>query len=146
MPLFKQKDIWLDFDSLDYVCITTNAMTKSDGNLVMGAGIAKQASLREKQLKISWGKQLRENKKVNRLYGLLSYDKYIAFQTKIDWKNPSTVEIISYSVNKLRALANKYPEKLFGLPYPGINNGKLTKQQVEPLLVNLPDNVIIYFL
>lgn len=146
MPQFKKGNIWNDFDELDYVCVTTNAITKSNGWLCMGAGIAKEASIREKQLQIEWGKYLREHKLVNRLYGLLSYGKYIAFQTKLNWKNPSTVEIISYSVDKLNRLALKYPDKTFGLPYPGINNGKLTKEIVYPLLKDLPDNVIIYSL
>lgn len=146
MPEFIQKNIWDDFDILDYICITTNAITKSDGTLVMGAGIAKQASLKENQLKIVWGKQLREKSLVNKLYGLLSYNKYIAFQTKINWKNPSTLEIISYSVNKLKLLAEKYPDKIFGLAYPGINNGGLTKDMVKPLLLKLPNNVVIYYL
>lgn len=112
----------------------------------MGAGNAKQASLREEQLKIQWGKQLREKQLVNRLYGLLVYEKYIAFQTKIDWKNPSTIEIISNSVDKLRRLALKYPDKTFGLPYPGINNGSLTKGIVYPLLTVLPSNITVYYL
>lgn len=144
MPKFKIGDIWKDFDTLDYVCVTTNAMTKSDGNLVMGAGNAKEASLRNKQLKVEFGKQLRDAKKVNRLYGLLAYEKYIAFQTKIDWKNPSTIEIISNSVDMLRRLAQKYPDKTFGLPYPGVTNGKLTVEIVRPLLLSLPNNVTVY--
>ena len=146
MPLFKKENIWNDFDSLDYICVTTNAMTKSDGNLVMGAGIAKQASIKESQLKIVWGNQLREKGLINKLYGLLAYNKYIAFQTKLDWKNPSTIEIINYSTNKLKLLAEKYPDKIFGLPYPGINNGKLTKEIVKPLLNDLPNNVVVYYL
>ena len=134
MPQFKKGNIWDDFDELDYVCVTTNAITKSDGCLCMGAGIALEASKKEPKLKVLWGKYLRENKLVNRLYGLLSYEKYIAFQTKIDWKNPSTLEIIKFSVDKLNRLALKYPDKVFGLPYPGVNNGKLTKEIVYPLL------------
>lgn len=144
MPQFKKGNIWDDFDELDYVCVTTNAMTKSDGNLIMGAGIALEASKKEPKLKVLWGKYLRENKLVNRLYGLISYEKYIAFQTKLDWKNPSTLEIIKFSVDKLNRLALKYPDKVFGLPYPGISNGKLSSKMVYPLLVHLPNNVVIY--
>ena len=146
MLQFKKGNIWDDFDELDYVCVTTNAITKSDGCLCMGAGNAKQASLREEQLKIQWGKQLREKRLVNRLYGLLVYEKYIAFQTKIDWKNPSTIEIISNSVDKLRRLALKYPDKTFGLPFPAIGNGSLTKDIVYPLLTVLPSNITVYYL
>lgn len=144
MPLFKETNIWNDFNQLDYICVTTNAYTKSNGWLCMGRGIALEASQKEPNLKILWGKYLRENKLVNRLYGLLAYEKYIAFQTKLDWKKPSTVEIIQFSIDKLNRLANKYPNKTFGLPYPGISNGKLTKEIVYPLLKDLPDNVIVY--
>lgn len=138
------KDIWEDQHSLDYICITTNAMTKSDGSLVMGAGNAKEASLRNKQLKISFGKQLRDRGLVNRVYGLLSHENYIAFQTKIDWKHNSTLEVIQKSTDMLKRLALKYPEKTFGLPFPGVNHGGLTREVVLPIISTLPDNVIVY--
>lgn len=146
MPKFKKQNIWDDFNVLDYICVTTNAIIKSNGNLVMGAGIAKQASFKEDQLKVIWGKQLQEKGLVNKIYGLLAFNKYIAFQTKLDWKNPSTLEIIRYSTNKLKMLAEKYPDKTFGLPYPGVNNGGLSKQIVRPLLLDLPENVTVYYL
>lgn len=144
MPKFKVVDIWNDFHILDYVCITTNSIIKVNGNLCMGAGVALEASDREPLLKSEWAKQIKAKNAVGGIYGLLSYGKYIAFQTKTDYRKPSTVEIISHSVEKLKRLAEKYPDKHFGLPYPGINHGKLTKQIVQPLLESLPDNVTVY--
>ncbi len=146
MPKFKQANIWDDFNELDYICVTTNATLKFDSTLIMGAGCALEAKQKEPNLPYVWGNALLQKNLVNKLYGLLSYDKFIAFQTKIYWKNPSTEEIINFSVDKLNRLALKYPNKIFGLPYPGISNGKLSKKIVYPLIKDLPDNVIIYSL
>ena len=146
MPKFIEKDIWLDFDELDYVCVTTNSTIKTNGNLCMGKGIAKQAANHCPHLPTIFGQLIKLKNKENSIYGLLAYQKYIAFQTKIDWKNTSPLYVIANSLDKLTRLALKYPNNVFGLPYPGINNGGLTKDQVYPLLKQLPSNVIVYFL
>lgn len=139
-------NIWDDFDELDYICITTNSILKTNGELVMGKGIAKQAANHCPHLPTIFGQLIKLKNKENSIYGLLAYQKYIAFQTKIDWKNTSPLYVIANSLDKLTRLALKYPNKVFGLPYPGINNGGLTKDQVYPLLKQLPSNVIVYFL
>ena len=144
MPLFLVKDIWEDFEILDYVCITTNSYINSDGNLCMGAGIALQAKKHNPDLPKVWGKIIRDKKLRSKEYNLLSHDKYIAFQTKFNYKDPSPVDLIERSTNKLMRLALKYPDKTFGLAYPGINNGQLTKDIVAPLLEQLPLNVTVY--
>ena len=138
-------DIWNDFDELDYICVTTNSVLKTNGNLCMGKGIAKQAANRCPHLPIIFGQQIKLKNKENGIYGLLAYEKYIAFQTKIDWRDSSPLYVIANSLDKLTRLALKYPKKVFGLSYPGIGNGNLTKHQVYPLLKTLPGNVIIYF-
>lgn len=140
-----KKNIWDDFDSLSYVCITTNSIVKRNNELVMGAGIALQAAKRDKDLMLGFGRQIIALTKVNQIYGLLVFKKYLAFQTKIHFSNPSTIPLLQYSVDKLTRLANKYPELTFGLPYPCINNGGLTKNIVYPFIKNLPHNVTVYY-
>lgn len=146
MPLYvKDKNIFEDIIALDYVCITTNAILNTKGHLIMGRGVAKQANIHNPNLKVIFGQQLKERKLENKVYGLLvAENKYIAFQTKIHYKHSSPIDVIKYSTDKLKRLAEKYPNHIFGLPYPGISNGQLTKEVVEPIISTLPDNVIIY--
>lgn len=147
MPSFIQKNIWLDSANLDYVCITTNSMVKKDKTLCMGAGNAKQAKMLIPSLPFDFGQKILEKNLNLAYYGLLlAQDKYIAFQTKIHWKDESPLWVIQSSCEMLKRLALKYPERTFGLPFPGINNGKRTKEEVFPLLENLPSNVYIYSL
>ena len=42
MSVFMTGDMWRVFDEVDYFVITTNAIIKRNGAVVMGAGIAKQ--------------------------------------------------------------------------------------------------------
>lgn len=141
-----KQDIWKDFDKLDYVCITTNALLNRQGQLIMGKGNALQAARRDRNLATVLGNQLKEKRAVGQFYGLLAYGKYIAFQTKYDWRDNSPIELITRSVEKLTKLANKYPDRTFGLPYPGVNNGNLSKNDVYPLIRKLPPNVTVYYL
>lgn len=145
--LLKHGNIWQDFDQLDYVCITTNAIAKANGSLVMGAGVALDADKHNSNLKVEFGRQLRERGLFNKFYGLLlAEEKYIAFQTKYHWRDNSPLELVARSTDMLRRLALKYPDRTFGLPFPGISNGKLNPKDVYPILKQLPDNVIVYHL
>lgn len=142
-----QGDMWKVQDDYDYLCITTNAISKADGSLVMGAGIAKQANEHNPRLKVEFGKQLRDRGLFNKFYGLLlAEQKYIAFQTKIHWRDKSPIDVVARSCDMLRRLAEKYPERTFALPFPAISNGGLTPQQVMPYLKPLPDNVTVFHL
>lgn len=142
-----QANIWDYENQFDYICITTNAISKSNGNLVFGAGIAKQADQRHPKLKVEYGKQLRERGLFNKFYGLLLAEKkYIAFQTKYHWNSNSPLELVQRSIEMLIRLANKYPDKTFALPNKGINNGCLHPNVVLPALKQLPDNVTVFHL
>jgi hypothetical protein len=141
-----QDDIWDYVNKLDYVCITTNSIVKRDGSLVMGAGIALAAVHHNPQLPKEFGDQILAKNLAGKFYGLLvSQDKkYIAFQTKLHYRDNSPIEVVEKSCEMLGRLAKRYPEQSFGLPYPGISNGKLNPKDVYPFLINLPDNVHVY--
>ena len=141
----KNCDIFKDVDSLDYVCITTNSTLNKAGELIMGAGIAKDAKTLYPDLPLLYGKQIKEKKVVGGFYGcLLAKEKFIAFQTKLHWKESSPISVVEKSIFMLSRLATKYNDKVFGLPFPAINNGGLSPNDVYPLLIKLPDNVIVY--
>lgn len=139
-----QDDIWSYADKLDFICVTTNSIVKTNGCLVMGAGIAKTAMERNPDLPKEFGKQILDKGLAGQFYGLLAVGKYIAFQTKLHYKDSSPLDVVQRSCNALQRLAKKYPEKSFGLPYPGISNGRLDPKVVYPFLKDLPDNVFVY--
>jgi hypothetical protein len=66
------------------------------------------------------------------------------FQVKKDWQQPAEPELIARSVKALTQVADNHPDYVFHMNYPGIGNGKLNQQMVEPLVIGLPDNVILY--
>lgn len=140
------KDIWLDADELDYICITTNSVVKNNFDLVMGAGIAKEANNRVKGLAKDFGRQICQLEKKMGVYGLLvdKTKKYIAFQTKIHYKDGSPLHVVQKSTRLLYNLAIALPDKTFGLPYPAVNHGGRSKAEIYPIISVLPDNVIVY--
>ena len=140
-----QANIWEYADKLDYVCITTNSIVKQNGELVMGAGIALKAKQRVPTLPLDFGNQIKSKNLQGKFYGLLlSHEKYLAFQTKLHYQDESPLDVVQQSCNLLNRLAKKYPDKSFGLPYPGISNGRLDPKVVYPFLKDLPDNVFVY--
>lgn len=159
MHLITGRDIWRDVEDRKtprpvILCITTNAQLNKNGELVMGAGIAKQAKERYPNLAVDFGQQLWLKSKVEKWYGLLSSStdyssqggpvRIMAFQTKVKWKDQSSLDLIKYSTAKLTVEAWDHRECLYALNFPGINHGGLLAEMVEPIIAHLPDNVYVY--
>lgn len=145
--ILKNCNIFEDEDTLDFVCITTNSILNKNGELVIGAGVAKAAKELHSDLPKLFGEGIKAKAAVGGFYGLiLVKDKFIAFQTKIHWKDKSPIDVVKRSINMLERTALKYKDKTFGLPFPAITNGGLTVNTVLPMLQNLPDNVTVYHL
>ena len=145
--LLKKGDIFEDEHILDFVCITTNSILNKNGELVMGAGVAKRAKDLHKELPKLFGDAINSRSAISGFYGmLLVKDKYVAFQTKVHWKDKSPIDVVKRSIIMLERTAIKYKGKRFGLPFPAINNGGLTVGMVLPYLEKLPDNVVVYHL
>ncbi len=67
-----------------------------------------------------------------------------AFQTKYHWRDPSSLELIEYSTNKLKEMAERNPHFTYHLNYPGIGLGGLDINKVRETISILPDNVNIW--
>lgn len=137
-------NIFEHMGEIDYVGITTNSTLNNKGHLVMGAGNAKQAKEICPELPNVFGGQINKGCGNLGFYGLLKYDKYFALQTKLHWRDKSPIKVVSLSICKLNLAANKNPDKVFGVPFPAINNGGLKEKDVLPMLLSLPDNVIVF--
>ena len=64
---------------------------------------------------------------------------------KSHWKEPARLDIIEQSCKVLSYFLAKYPEiSRVDLNFPGIGNGKLKREDVLPLIEQLPDNVHVW--
>ncbi len=135
----------LEFDKITerkcikYRCFTANATHTKAGDLVMGLGNALAVYNMYPNIQKRLGKTVTYLSK----YGIRidRMTKVIAFQTKIHYRENSSIDIVKNSFSKL--LNNNITDDI-GLPFPGINNGKLHENLVVPMLVDLPDNISIW--
>lgn len=128
----------------DIVCVTTNGIVKSNGELVMGAGCALAFKKRFPELPKTLGLKVKE--KGNRpLVGGKVEDTYIvSFPTKNHYSDNSDLELIKKSAQILVQIADFYNSKTIYIPSPGTGLGNLSKTDVyEELSSILDDRFII---
>ena len=136
-----KEDLWLPADM--WIVTTNSTLTKS-GALVMGKGAALQAKQRFPYIDDICGCQIKQEGLVLKTYGLLVIlPNFGIFQVKKHWSERASLDLIRRSATDLRYLAQDAPYYKFRMNFPGIGAGGLTRDQVEPLLQDLPDNVII---
>ena len=157
MPTFTTGDMWTTFTETDLFLITTNATIKRNGALVMGRGIARQARDRFPGLDAALGKQIKNVcgspsarfRSGQGQYGLLVSPRWPkaklgAFQVKWHYSQPASLELIRHSVATLCAWCTAHPDALVALNFPGIGNGRLCREDVLPILRQLPEQVVIW--
>lgn len=127
-------------DQIDAICCTTNMIVKRNGELVMGAGVAKEFADNYKWLPKHWGERLNkgihlDGFMVTQLKTRLSL---VALPTKRDWKEDSTLELVEKALGNLNLVALMMGWKNVLLPRPGCGKGNLDwKTQVKPLCENI---------
>ena len=156
-------DMWEALETADLFCITTNAQTRADGALVMGRGIAAQAVRRFPKLRHEAGAWLRHRDMVGKAYGLaVLHDgipatrphPFALFQVKYHWRDEASTQLIQQSVAALTEWCEdwyvhygEFPDAEWPnvhLNFPGIGNGRLSRDAVLPLLEPLPDCVTVW--
>lgn len=134
----------------DAVCVMTNGMVKASGVAVMGAGIAKQASMRFDGLAQDLGMLL--SKYGNQAYDMGSYKdnisgcwmRVVTFPTKRHWRENSDLALIEASAEQLVDICDQGGITRCYLPCPGCENGGLDwESQVQPLLDAVLDDRFI---
>lgn len=143
--LFKEAEK-LSKNNLVLACVTTNGVIKSNGNLVMGAGIAKIAADIYKELPSYFGKLVIEKGNIPHLFNTQNpLLKILSFPTKDDWKKPSRKSLIEYSMKGIINYYNDYKNCKVIMPKPGCSLGGLNWNEVKPILeqFNLNDDFII---
>ena len=135
-------DLW--DEPSDAKCITTNGFVKKNGEGVMGAGVAKQATVRYSGIAATLGTVLRT--RGNHVAALAyNYDHIVlAFPVKHHWRKPAELELIERSAHELVAFLDEYFLSLENfkvlLPRPGCGNGQLRWEDVKPVLEPILDD------
>lgn len=131
-------DLWTT-PGFQYKAVTTCGVLKpSNGALVMGAGVAKQARDLFPGVDLDWGRW--HNKYGQRVF-LDRGRGLIAFPTKIKWRDPSPLERVVQSAVELQEIMDKYQVESVLMPPPGCGLGRLNwEQDVAPKLLDLLDD------
>ena len=124
----------------EYILITTNSIIKHNGELVMGRGAAIEAKTRYPNIALELGTLINHR----RLYGIIMTKPVGAFQVKYNWADPARLDIITYSAECLAQWCEDNPNATIAMNFPGIGNGRLSHNEVEPILAILPEQVSIH--
>ena len=144
---YKYGNLLEHLDDYRDVFVTTNSFVKSNGDLVMGRGFAKSLANLYPDLPFYAGSAVDQFPKINcRIYGIipLVYSNIGLFQVKDHWQHDAIEPLIALSTYLLSEYANRYPEYQMAVNFPGIGNGKLSPETVEPIIDTLPPNVDVW--
>lgn len=135
--------------------VTANSLINMSGQLVMGAGAAKQLTKALPNAKAIFGMEIGPNV---REYGVKTVTSPLAknfhvgiFQTKYSPYDTSNVKLIARSAKELMVLLTRMQlnnritgDFVVNMNYPGIGLGGLSENAVWPVLAGLPDIVKIW--
>lgn len=133
-------DLWEFHDKDCWICVTVNGSLKIDGTLVMGKGCAKQAAQRYPDLPAELGRLLKAHGNVPQVL----YDKrIITFPVKRFWHEPGYLPLIKRSATRIRHILDVYHIQSLVIPRPGCGEGRLSWDDVRPVLEEQFDDRVI---
>ena len=140
------KDIWET--ELDAICVTTNGIVTKNG-LVMGKGIAHEASERFPGIARFFGNHVQHRGNVPHLYRnypLIKESYIISLPTKHHWRDPADIILIEMSIKLLVKIADDHLHlKRIGMTRPGCGYGGLDWNEVKAVIEPLLDDRFIVF-
>ena|SRR3990167_2402305 len=125
-------NVWTKFyDKDEWICITTNSYIKTNGELTMGIGIARDAVNRFPGIAYGLGQVV---KKCGNIPLVNTKYRLITLPTKNHWKDDADLLLIEESLKTLVQIVTKLGLQKIYLPRPGCGNGNLDwEAQVKPL-------------
>ena len=118
-------------------CITTNGIVKSNGELVMGRGIALQVKQRYPELPRLLGELVKNGGNIP--YYIEDHN-ICSFPTKNHWWDKSDIKLIINSCHHLNRIVNSF-DKYAVLTRPGCGNGGLSwETEVKPVISTILNN------
>lgn len=137
-------DLWELARFADAVVVTTNGEIHWDGQASMGAGCALEAAQRYPWLPQKLGELLRANGNQPYLFQISPeqgmYMALVTFPTKHHWREKSDLKLIVSSARTLARLATEQEWARVILPRPGCGLGRLSWEDVKPLLTDILDD------
>lgn len=151
----------------DAICITTNGFIKSNGEAVMGRGVAKQAAEKWPVLPRLLAENICNAGNVPHVLCTVSGRTIVSFPVKsrdelcaadkgnvvTHWRNKVSVgdevpgfacvarlDLIEMSAKRLRQIADRFSLEKIALPRPGCGAGELKWEQVKPILESILDD------
>ncbi len=130
----------------DAICVTTNGVVKRNGELVMGAGVAKQFADKFANIQKILGEKVKATG--NHVYHVGTYQtlnkrsKYdvLSFPTKHNYNDKSDLDLIIKSAKRLVKWANISGATNIILPSPGTGLGGLKQLDVFNALDGILDD------
>lgn len=151
-------DIFNYIGKVDCICVTTNGTIKTNGELVMGAGVAKQFydkyntthRIARKLAKLLYGNEpnLRRMHVVpqhrNLCYRAIPAEEnngthVVSFPTKNHFMDKGDLELIKRSARRMVDFANEYDLNSIIIPSPGTGCGQLNEEDVYAELNKILD-------
>lgn len=143
--------MWEARQPQDYLCITTCGTLRKDDCLVMGRGIALEASKKYPWLQAALGEAVKRN---GLQVEVFTKPRLIAFPVKYQFYEHADLSLIEHSTKQLLTKVERL--QLFSNPAnnnirillgrPGCGNGKLDWLQVQPIMRQyLVDNRFVIF-
>lgn len=124
------------------VC-TINQIVRANGELVMGAGIAKAFRDKYRGLAAAWGAQTKY-KESGVIYSISDCTEFlVGFPTKYDWKDKSDIELIKKSLKELEQMVDDFSFDSVLMTRPGCGNGGFEWSEIRPLLKHLDERYIV---
>ena len=144
-------NMWSVFGKTDLWLFTGNSCVTKGGELVMGRGLALEVKNKCPGIARMFGIMIGSRQPV---YGLKvpSEESTIltggqrvgVFQVKQHFKDAASLALIGYSVIRLKGYIKVVSPKRIDLNFPGIGYGKLPREQVLPVIDELPDCVHVW--
>lgn len=126
----------------DYIGFTANSIINKYNGLVMGKGNALTVKNKFTGIDLRLGSRIAPMS----IYGIIfdTDTKLFALQSKIDFRNVSTVSLIKNSLDKLKEFALANPNSKIACPVPGVENGRLQVVDILPLMKDMPTNITFF--
>lgn len=142
--LERKGNIWEHQTPDNWIVIATNGQVKSNGQAIMGKGIALEAAELFPRLPADLGRRLEVEG--NKVFLFCTYG-LITFPTKEEYYKPSSIKLIENGLKTLNnlVLSTKLKGEIL-LPRLGCGNGRLSWGTIRPLCENYlkTDQFIIF--
>ncbi len=123
--------------------VTASSFLTSEKKLFMGRGLARDLRIKVPGIDKIFGGMILENCGHLGRYGLLIYERWGILQVRCSFNEKPDLGLISFGIKGLKEFAEE-TGYIIHLEYPGIEDGELSKEEVGPILDNLPNNVHVW--